>query len=281
MPGSLAGRVACLTAQSRAVTCHPDTLPGAQQAGQRLPGGMGAWDAGATSRGGRRSQSHRPRKLIQPFHPRAPQQTAAVVSTQGPDCTGSSPQGWQNPAQDRLAVLSPRNRKRVPPQREATAGGPTCRPPRSHCPHAGPCEREPEGQGRNRMRGEGATGHGAQVPPGAGGGQEGTPRPPRGPEDAVLQTPRLWSLTSDLERTQVLPQPLIWGARPPGEAGEEVGTVLFAPPPPRKGGRGQERPPPEPGCVTRGDGGSGKGSAMRSGCVPIVNVDFTLQKNPG
>ena len=41
VPGSLAGRVTCLTAQSRAVTCDPDTLPGAQQAGQRLPGGHG------------------------------------------------------------------------------------------------------------------------------------------------------------------------------------------------------------------------------------------------
>lgn len=138
------------------------------------------------------------------------------------------------------------------------------------------------------MWGEGATGHRAQVPPGAGGGQEGTPRPPGVPEDPVLQTPRFWSPTSDLERTQVLPQPLIWGAQPPGEAGEEVGTVLFAPPHPHpiRAGGGRSTHPPGLGCVTGRRWIWGGLNCVVWVCPDCENsasghVDFTLQKNQG
>lgn len=100
-----------------------------------------------------------------------------------------------------------------------------------------------------------------QAPPGAGGGQEGTPWPRR-----------LWTLTSDLERRQVLPQPLIWGVSPQGRPGRGWGLCSLLRPPQGKWGQGQECPPLGSGRVTRGDWRVWKGSAMWSGCVPIVKT---------
>lgn len=107
--GALARRVAYLTAQSRAVTCDPDTLPRAQRAGQRLP--PGEWAPGREGPPGgaagglgatfpaTQSPTGRGRKLIQPFYPPGdPGRQLPTGSTPGQERTGGGPQGWQNPA---------------------------------------------------------------------------------------------------------------------------------------------------------------------------------------
>ena len=156
VPGSLAGRVASLTTQNRAVTCNPDTLPHAQQAGQRLPpeecvpgregpprgaaGGLDAtFPAAQTPQGP--GQEADP-ALLSPGVTLA--DSGPWATHQGKYAPGAAPRDGRTwPA--RHPHPETQKPRPCPPRREDTARGTTWRPPRSHCPHVGPCEREPRG----------------------------------------------------------------------------------------------------------------------------------------
>ena len=169
VPGSLAGRVASLTTQNRAVTCNPDTLPHAQQAGQRLPpeecvpgregppggaaGGLDAtFPAAQTPRG-------LGRKLIQPFYPPGlPRQTAAHGLHTGASMHREQPPGMAEPGPQDIPILRPRNRDHVPPGERTLRVGLPGGPRGPTVPTWDLVRGSPEGQRRNQAPGEGASG---------------------------------------------------------------------------------------------------------------------------
>ena len=167
--GSLAGRVACLTPQNRAVTCDPDTLPCAQQAGQRLP--PGEWVPGregpaggaAGGLGATFPAAQTPRclgrKLIQPFYPSGqPRQTAAHGLHTGARMHWEQPPGMAEPGPQDIPILRLRNHDRVPPRERTLQVGLRGGPRGPTVPTWGLVRGSPEGQRRNQAPGEGASG---------------------------------------------------------------------------------------------------------------------------